>query len=890
MKSRSRNLFSTALVLGCLLLLFAAASATAATRFAAPGGKGADPCANPAEPCSLHTAADEKAEGTTIRAGDEVVLSPGEYSNLTANDLGPQGRLVLPPGITLRGLISPAGERAVIDQEFSALTAPAIQVRAGDLVTQIHVISLGGPGIDMQGGIVERVLVETFKAETIACSQSGGGTLRNSVCVGRGFRGAGVGVNRLEQSQSPVNITARLRNVTARGTNGFGLRYIYGGDVQNLLHTYTVDARSVIAQGTGQPDVEAFAFGTRIQSGTHVRIALSNSSFDSKSEISDDPVVAETLAEVTAPGTNGNILAAPRFAADGFHQLSDSPTVNAGTVDQFSGARDFDGNLRTLGGAPDIGADEFAVNTDAVLLCDGDTIVVFQSVACTMTVVDSSANPTTPSGQVQFTSSGAGFFSNDGVCTLTTVGADRARCQIQYTPVAFRSGSHEIVASYGGDDRHEAGRIDRTITVARPTRFAAPGGTGADPCADPADPCSFFVAAATNAPGTTLEPGVEVILAPGEYKGSAGDLGPSGSFLALSDIRVHGQFGQPRPIVKLDRGTAGLEFRGGTLAHLEIVSNLAMANFRGHHTLIEDVISRSTGVGVPCVLLLGGLIRDSACLASGGGASALAAGGLIDGTDSLRLRNVTAIATGENSLGLDFTAAGLVVPPTLEVDAVAVLARGAAADVSAESVTAGATVDVTLDHSAYATTKQTPAPVGEGGSPATVTEPGSGTNIVARPLLAADGVHQLSVSPTIDAGAIDEQSGALDIDGERRTNGPAADIGADEMGTGALELTVTGPEPPKPPAPTPPRTTLKTKPKMRTAAREATFTFVSNQAGSRFECKLDENRFKLCHSPFKLRKLKRGRHVLRVRAVNPQGLVDPTPAVFEWKVGSSASA
>ena len=44
-----------------------------------PGWNRCDPCANPAGPCSVYTAANENAPGTTIKAGDVVELAPGTY-------------------------------------------------------------------------------------------------------------------------------------------------------------------------------------------------------------------------------------------------------------------------------------------------------------------------------------------------------------------------------------------------------------------------------------------------------------------------------------------------------------------------------------------------------------------------------------------------------------------------------------------------------------------------------------------------------------------------------------------------------------------------------------------------------------------------------------------
>jgi hypothetical protein len=43
------------------------------------------------------------------------------------------------------------------------------------------------------------------------------------------------------------------------------------------------------------------------------------------------------------------------------------------------------------------------------------------------------------------------------------------------------------------------------------------------------------------------------------------------------------------------------------------------------------------------------------------------------------------------------------------------------------------------------------------------------------------------------------------------------------------------------------------------------------------------SRFKRCSSPFK-KKVKPGRHTLRVRATDPAGNADPTPAKVKWRV------
>lgn len=82
----------------------------------------------------------------------------------------------------------------------------------------------------------------------------------------------------------------------------------------------------------------------------------------------------------------------------------------------------------------------------------------------------------------------------------------------------------------------------------------------------------------------------------------------------------------------------------------------------------------------------------------------------------------------------------------------------------------------------------------------------------------------------------------------------------------------------------PPETKIVTKPKRRTTKRKVRFTFVSSEPGSSFQCKLDiAKRFTSCFSPFK-KKMSPGVHTFAVRAVDPAGNRDPTPATWSFKI------
>jgi hypothetical protein len=426
------------------------------------------------------------------------------------------------------------------------------------------------------------------------------------------------------------------------------------------------------------------------------------------------------------------------------------------------------------------------------------------------------------------------------------------------------------------------------------TRFAAPGGAGAEPCY-PAQPCSLFTAADREGGATA---GDEVVLAPGEYSEMAGDFGMNGFVTLEEGISVHGAADQPRPLIK--RTTAsGLPAltvtAGDTVSHVEVDNTAAFTGIEILGGVVEDVIARSSVEGSIACRFSGGTIRNTVCLSTGARAAAIGEPhALIGSPKALALRNVTAVSTGLESFGLQYSVFGVGPDSIFTIDASGVIVRGRAKDLLVEARSAtltpgtGAKVAVNFDHSSYATIATV---IDEGGGTATVTPADPGT---APALLAADGFHQLAGSPTVDRGP-EGLPGEQDIDGDPRTIGGAPDIGADELVIAPSEPPPTEPPPTVPPtnpASPPggvpvssrpsPMTRIKRHPPKRSANRAARFSFVSGQAGATFECRLDRRPFKRCSSPHRIA-VKPGRHTFRVRAVT-LGIADPTPAVFRWTV------
>jgi hypothetical protein len=98
------------------------------------------------------------------------------------------------------------------------------------------------------------------------------------------------------------------------------------------------------------------------------------------------------------------------------------------------------------------------------------------------------------------------------------------------------------------------------------------------------------------------------------------------------------------------------------------------------------------------------------------------------------------------------------------------------------------------------------------------------------------------------------------------------------------EVTATELDCPDPPVvdKTAPGTSIKGERKQ--FGRKARFTFVSSEAGSTFECRLDRGKFRPCDSKFKSRKLNYGRHTVFARATDAAGNTDATPEARKFKM------
>jgi hypothetical protein len=141
---------------------------------------------------------------------------------------------------------------------------------------------------------------------------------------------------------------------------------------------------------------------------------------------------------------------------------------------------------------------------------------------------------------------------------------------------------------------------------------------------------------------------------------------------------------------------------------------------------------------------------------------------------------------------------------------------------------------------------------------------------------AAGDFRLAATSPLVDAGNPAAGGPSLDLaklprvaDGDG--NGSAVrDMGAYERAA-----------PPPVPDTTAPQTTITKKPAKKVTSKKVTFRFTSDEAGSTFQCQRDAKAWKPCSSAYRF-KVRLGKHVFRVRAVDAAGNVDATPARYRF--------
>ncbi|HWA54962.1 MAG TPA: hypothetical protein VG816_12400 [Solirubrobacterales bacterium] len=402
-----------------------------------------------------------------------------------------------------------------------------------------------------------------------------------------------------------------------------------------------------------------------------------------------------------------------------------------------------------------------------------------------------------------------------------------------------------------------------SAAVAAPTVFhVAPSGSGGE--CTVSEPCNIVDAL------TKLAKAGDTV----QVAGNQGTYGlPNSPTLANievgQEVTLEGEPGQPMPVLYTEVSPIGVELQFGAktidfAVHDEKANATAIFG-HGNNTLERVLATSNNGAG--CAAPFESTVLDSACSGSVGIFDDI--GG---GPASTNLRNDTFYGTGEG--GLIAATSG-----TYLVEAVNTIFLSPGPDIRAANL-ASATVEVALTHSSYFN------PTEENG--ATIT-PGGGTegNLETAPLLAdpaAGDFHELAGSPTIDAALSSPADGALDLDGNVRSQPSSiscAGPGPSLPDIGAYELVPPAPSCPvstrataianPTPAPAPPgRAGVKIL-ALRKHGSAVTFRFAGTGEASGFQCRLDRHKWSRCRSPKRYSHLEPGKHRLAVRAIGPSG-------------------
>jgi subtilisin family serine protease len=163
----------------------------------------------------------------------------------------------------------------------------------------------------------------------------------------------------------------------------------------------------------------------------------------------------------------------------------------------------------------------------------------------------------------------------------------------------------------------------------------------------------------------------------------------------------------------------------------------------------------------------------------------------------------------------------------------------------------------------------------------------------AKPTLPAQQVRDTLTATASPIGAFPAKAaGAGLIDAfDAISSLPGPIEGGDGPSARITPVAVTPPPGPAAPIPAPPETLILKRPakvvRSRSRAPRLVFRFGSDQAGAVFHCRVDRSPFRTC-SRRTVRRFAHGSHMLRVKAESPAGRIDPTPAVYRFRVVSAS--
>jgi len=252
-----------------------------------------------------------------------------------------------------------SGARPLVQTSSSV----GVRVAAGATLRDVTIrqLNINGVALVIAGGTAERIHSRTDG--DWGCELLAGAVIRDSICFTTTTdTNDGAGLFAFHADPTSVNVT--VRNVTAvasePGVPGRKALPLNGSAVLNVLAT------NVIAKAGSGPDV------TTATTAGQAHIVLGHSNYATESE-------GSVVHSITDPGTGTNRIGNVAFkdaAAGDFRQTGTSTgTIDLGVAGVVNGVdlgtADVDGETRTAGPLPDIGADEGGI-PDAPLVTSID--------------------------------------------------------------------------------------------------------------------------------------------------------------------------------------------------------------------------------------------------------------------------------------------------------------------------------------------------------------------------------------------------------------------------------------------------------------------------------------------------------------------------------------
>ncbi len=277
-------------------------------------------------------------------------------------------------------------------------------------------------------------------------------------------------------------------------------------------------------------------------------------------------------------------------------------------------------------------------------------------------------------------------------------------------------------------------------------------------------------------------------------------------------------------------------------------------------------------------------VEDSLVRVVGAGTGLLAAGSNLCGSSqsSLLVRQVTVVGTGTGAGQVGAAAEAQADGQHPSVDVSLSILRDIHLAFLAEAGT-DASAAVAVGASDFEAARHAELP-GAGAATFSQTQP----NLDADPRFGSELLSEFNLRP--GSPAIDSAYSPPLAPGESTTDLAGNPRILDGNGDGVAARDMGAFEAPAVPDSTPPETRIhhRSKRKLRAGSHGLLFrvSFSSSEANSTFQCRIDPGAFAPCTSPFKKR-LSAGLHRFEVRAVDPSGNVDPTPAKETIRVARS---